>query len=259
MVKLLEIIWVRSEKKERFRKNEFPEIVDWIEPENQIKKRKLPKNLLNIEDINKLAEATKNNRNRAIVLFLYETGCRIGELLELKIDDVEFDKYGARITIPIEGKTGNRKIRVVSCSPALLIWLKEHPTKNDTTSPLFCGIWSKKIGMKLNYDYVRLMLKDLFKETGINKPSNPHHFRHSRASELANTLTESQLCHYMGWVQGSKEARTYVHLSGRDLDKDVLQMYGIDITVEDKKTEFKPKTCPRCGVINDPASTYCTG
>jgi hypothetical protein len=31
---------------------------------------------------------------------------------------------------------------------------------------------------------------------------NPHHFRHSRATQLANWLTEAQLCAWFGWVQG---------------------------------------------------------
>lgn len=36
------------------------------------------------------------------------------------------------------------------------------------------------------------------------KPVNPHHFRHSRATYLANYLTEAQMCEWFGWVHGSR-------------------------------------------------------
>ena len=31
----------------------------------------------------------------------------------------------------------------------------------------------------------------------------------------------------MGWFIGSREDATYVHLSGRDTDKAILELYGI--------------------------------
>lgn len=102
------------------------------------------------------------------------------------------------------------------------------------------------------------MIKESAVRAGIEKPVNPHHFRHSRATLLAKKLTEANLCEYMGWIQGSKEASTYVHLSGRDTDKAILAMHGL-INEEEKKDKFKPRVCPRCKTINDPASNFCSG
>ncbi|KXA90543.1 hypothetical protein AKJ40_01415 [candidate division MSBL1 archaeon SCGC-AAA259M10] len=47
------------------------------------------------------------------------------------------------------------------------------------------------------------MLNRVAEKADIDKPVNPHHFRHSRATFLANRLTESQMCEWFGWVQGS--------------------------------------------------------
>ncbi|WP_394344768.1 hypothetical protein [Salinigranum halophilum] len=55
---------------------------------------------------------------------------------------------------------------------------------------------------------------------------NPHHFRHSRATHLANWLTEAQLCEWFGWVQGSNVPARYVHLSGRDIDNAYLALFS---------------------------------
>jgi hypothetical protein len=99
---------------------------------------------------------------------------------------------------------------------------------------------------------------DLKEKTGIKKPVNPHHFRHSRATELAKSFTEAQLCEYFGWMQGSKEAATYVHLSGRDMDDATLKYYGIKNEEETPQSKFKPIDCPRCNTKNSPDSKFCS-
>jgi len=237
-------------------KDEYPSIVKWISPTKAKGKKKLPRDLITIEDAKELAEATDNLRDRAFILLLYETGARIGELLQVKIRDVEFDKYGAKITLPNEGKTGARKIRIIASPPAVSHWLNKHPERKNRTAPLLCGIWSKYNGKEWGYRAAYNVLKDTAEKIKLQKPVNPHHFRHSQATELAKKLTEAQLCEYMGWVIGSKEAATYVHLSGRDTDRAILEMHGL---AEEEKPESKLNVieCPRCKTKNDPAAKFC--
>jgi site-specific recombinase XerD/phage FluMu protein Com len=236
----------------------YPDIVDDINPLKARGKKKLPRNLLTFEDIKKLSENTHNPRDRALIITLYETGARISELLGLKLSDIEFDKYGARITLPDATKTGARKIRVIWSESTINHWLQHHPKKEDPNSFLFCGLQSHNSGYELQYRHVNDLLKEATKKAGITKPVNPHHFRHSRATELAKKLTEAQLCEYMGWVIGSREARTYVHLSGRDTDRAILEMHGV-IEEEKEKDKKKPIKCPRCNIINDPFARFCMG
>ena len=238
--------------------DDYPKEVKWIRPKKARNHKKLPRDLITIDDAKKLANYTNTLRDRCYVLILYETGARISELLELKIKDVEFDKYGARITLPDNGKTGPRKIRVIASSPAISNWLLEHPRRNDKNAPLLCGLWSKNRGKTLDYRRPYDILKEIGKKAGIDKPMNPHHFRHSRATELAKKLTEAQLCEYMGWVIGSREAATYVHLSGRDMDKAVLEMHGL-VEEGKEKSKLLPIICPRCNIKNDPAAKFCSG
>ena len=236
----------------------YPELVDDIKPLKARGKKKLPRNLLDFDDIKKISENTNNPRDRALIITLYETGARISELLELKISDVEFDEFGARITLPDATKTGARKIRVIWSEPPISHWLHHHPKKEDVNSFLFCGLQNHNIGKELQYRHVNDLLKEAAVKAGLNKPVNPHHFRHSRASELAKKLTEAQLCNYMGWVIGSREVRTYVHLSGRDTDKAILEMHGI-IEEEKENNNKKPIKCPRCNMTNDPFAKFCMG
>jgi integrase/recombinase XerD len=63
---------------------------------------------------------------------------------------------------------------------------------------------------------------------------------------------------YFGWTQSSKIATVYVHLSGRDVDKALLKVYGIANNDDEKhETEFKPKACMRCEESNPPTNKYC--
>lgn len=237
---------------------EYPLEVKWIRPKKPKRNHKLPRDLLTMEEIKELANNAENLRDRCFVLLLYESGARISELLNLQIRDCEFDKYGARITLPDYEKTGARKIRIIASAPAISNWLLGHPKKQDKKAPLFCGIGVKNHGKPLHYRTLYDVLKTVGKKSGLTKPMNPHHFRHSRATELAKHLTEAQLCNYMGWAPGSQEAYTYVHLSGRDMDKAILELHGYRDEEEEKRERFTPINCPRCHTKNDPGARFCS-
>ena len=249
------IRWLRISEGQKLREKHYPEEVDWIKPHKYKGKKVLPTELLTMEDVKTLADNTENLRDRCLIMFLYESGARIGEAQNIKLKDVEFDEYGAKVHL--FGKTGARFIRVIASAPSINNWLMEHPKRNTKTAPLFCGIWGKTRGKEMGYRYINKLLRKTAKKAGINKPVNPHHFRHSRASELAQKLTESQLCEYLGWVQGSGQASTYVHLSGKNLDDAILKMHGL---MKDDETvkRFSPIECPRCKTVNDPSNKFCS-
>ncbi|MFB6134668.1 MAG: tyrosine-type recombinase/integrase, partial [Halanaeroarchaeum sp.] len=60
-----------------------PESVDWITLSNNGGNDTLPKDLLTKEDVQKQIEAAHNPRDKALIYMLYETGARIGELIDL--------------------------------------------------------------------------------------------------------------------------------------------------------------------------------
>lgn len=76
-----------------------------------------------------------NLRNRVIVELLWESGCRVGELCNLKNKDVQFDQYSA--IVHLNGKTGQRRVRVFACRPDLLEYVNQHPFKNNPDEYFF--------------------------------------------------------------------------------------------------------------------------
>ncbi|MEK6974529.1 MAG: hypothetical protein AABW41_04820 [Nanoarchaeota archaeon] len=100
--------------------------------------------------------------------------------------------------INVNGKTGSRKIRIISSTQYLATWLENHPLKNDSNSPLWVNLGSRNFNKLMKYPAAVKILRTLFKKCDINKRHNPHLFRHSRATYLANHFTEFQMNQMFG-------------------------------------------------------------
>ncbi|MDD5417931.1 MAG: tyrosine-type recombinase/integrase, partial [Candidatus Nanoarchaeia archaeon] len=195
---------------------DYPPIVSWIKTRVNLCSKVLPSNLLTKEDIVKMVDGAKYFRDKAIIMTLYESGFRIGELLNTKMGDLEFTKYGVKVNVI--GKTGARRVLLISSMPYISNWIANHPDKSNPDAYIWTALrYNKKLGTELNYPAVAKMIKETAKKCCVTKRVNPHSFRHARATELANKLTEAQMNMYFGWVQGSDMPATYVHLSGRDV------------------------------------------
>jgi len=201
---------------------EEPEETTWIRRGPESYRRLLPRNLLTPQDVAAMIEYCVNDRDRAFIAVLWETGARIGELIDLRVGDIEEGSTGKRVVVT--GKTGARRLLLVESEPQITRWLTTHPDPR-AQMPLWCKIEQGTPDEQISYNYIRLrLLERARKRAGVEKPVNPHHFRHSRATHLANWLTEAQLCGWFGWVQGSKVPARYVHLSGRDIDAAYLAL-----------------------------------
>ena len=232
-----------------------PGIVEWIRLSNGKEKRR-PEDIITQKEIEKLAGKARNQRDRALFYALYDSGCRIGELLTLKNKDVSFDNYGAILSV--FGKTGYRQVRVVGNSISYIReWQSAHPDRNNPDAWFFCGLADSIRGRQLTHADVYKALRQSAARAGINRRIHPHLFRHTRATLLASKVTEAPLELQMGWVHGSKMTRTYVHLSGRDQDRAILKAYGIELEGEEKIETELPSKCPRCGEPNDNAGRFC--
>jgi len=232
---------------------DYPETVDWITTTGPADSGTLPKELLDREDIDTLKDACRNPRDRAFIAMLYETGARIGELIDLTVGDIESHVHGNKVVI--DGKTGQRRLPLVESAPALNKWLNEHPKAGTADAPLWCQLQDG--GHQLSYHYIRQKLLERPAErAGVEKPMNPHHFRHSRATHLAQDFTEAEMCEWFGWVQGSDVPGKYVHLSGRDIDRSYFENQGLE-SVEEEEEEDPVVECWNCHELNERGDHYC--
>ena len=215
------------------------------------KNGKKPEDLLTPDEVQQLIDHCTNDRDRALISLLYDSGCRISELLTMKKPDVKFDTHGMMLSVI--GKTGYRQVYVLGKSvPLLKKWLQSHPGKG-MDDYVFCQIGDPEESM--SYAFVRKLLKNAASKAKITKRIHPHLFRHTRASILATEITEAPLESQMGWIHGSKQAQTYVHLSGDQQKKAILKAYGL--LKEDKNIDTQLKQCPGCGQQIPINADYC--
>ncbi|HCU22429.1 MAG TPA: integrase, partial [Candidatus Atribacteria bacterium] len=112
------------------------------------------------DDIRKLVKACDNQRDRALIMLLWDSGARISKVLSRNVGHVEIDKYGA--VVIVEGKTGRRRLRLIDGVPDLQLWLQMHPYRSDPSAPLFLTNTRYGVGRKrLNLRTVENRLKYL--------------------------------------------------------------------------------------------------
>ena len=211
--------------------------------------------ILTNDEVFSLIDSAKHPRDKAMISLLYEGGFRIGELASIKFKDIEFNKFGGKVKV--SGKTGERLVPFVFSESYIKNWMQMHPCPGDDTD-LFVGLGMRNYGKPLYYDVYSLVLKKAVKNAGLKKKITPHLLRHARATHLASKLTESEMCHYLGWQMGSDMPRIYVHLSGRDIDKAIYnKVYGFETDEKKEKESLKPLICPRCKENCGPTSEYC--
>lgn len=126
------------------------------------------------EDLERLREACKTIRDRALMEFLLSTGCRISEVCALNRDDIDYQTLECTVT----GK-GNKQ-RVVYLDPVAAMLLKRYiSSRTDADPALFIGLRAER----LQPNGVRVMLRVLEKKTGVQNV-HPHRFRRTLATNL---------------------------------------------------------------------------
>ncbi|MBU0591932.1 MAG: tyrosine-type recombinase/integrase [Candidatus Micrarchaeota archaeon] len=235
----------------------YPPEISWLRQNMKKQRHKLPEELLSEEEVLKMANAADTIRDKAFILVLYETGCRIGEILTTKIKNVMFDQYGA--ILRVTGKTGDRRVRIISSAPILANWIDIHPYKNDPESIVWYPNATNRRNHRkvMKHQSVYVLIRKLANDAGVSKRVYPHLFRHSRATAMAGKFTEAQMKEYFGWVQGSDMAATYVHLSGRDVDNTLLKLHGLAKPEEEQEDKMKVRSCARCKEHNSPIAQFC--
>lgn len=231
---------------------DMPSIVKVIKPKQL--KQNYSKHVLSKEEVLCLVKAARTQRDRALIFCLYESGCRAGEMLALRIQDAVLNEHGGYIVV--NGKTGGRRIPLIESVPELQIWLNMHPFKEDK----LCSLWvvngaSKKA---LTYRTLYQLVETLAAKVCLPDDVSPHSLRHASATHHAAKLNEFQMRQLYGWSPSSSMPSRYVHLSGRDLD-DVIRAYnGIPTTgTTAALNPSRLKECSRCHKNNSALAGFC--
>jgi tyrosine recombinase xerD len=195
-----------------------------INPCDGIKHPKLSKKLpeyLTSEEINKLFDIrlTKpiDYRNKAMLEVLYATGTRISELINLELNQIDFDECIIRVT----GK--GKKDRIIPIGDTAMDALKNYIlnyriflVKTNDNNYVFLN----KNGSKISRQGFFKILKGLAFDAGIKKDISPHTIRHSFATNLLNNGADLRIIQELLGHENLQTTEIYSHLTNKKIEDD---------------------------------------
>jgi integrase/recombinase XerD len=172
-------------------------------------------------DIRKLLSVIEKTRDRALILVLLRTGMRIGELLGLKMIDLDVRERKIHI---YEGEK-NCLGRVVYLSDdalmAIKLWLSKRKPKREY---LFYGLGTKQ----LCYTMARNTFTRYLRETGLQgKGYTLHSLRHTFASELLNAGMRLECLQLLLGHRDIEMTRRYARLTDKSREEEYFRAMAI--------------------------------
>ena len=132
------------------------------------------KNTYSDEEIELMRDVCQNERDLAIIDMLASTGMRVGEMVNLKRSDIDFQERECVVL----GK--GDKQRTVYFDARTKIHLQKYlDTRNDDNDVLFVSLRDKS--KTLGIGGIENLIRNLGKDAGINK-AHPHKFRRTLAT-----------------------------------------------------------------------------
>lgn len=238
--------------------DDHPAVVRWIKLQNPLKLRKLPRDLLTVDEILRMAGTTAHPRDRAIITVTYETAGRRGEIASLRVGDIVYDNLpGARVVL--RGKTEERLVRIIHSLPDLQQWLNIHPEKAKPEAPLFVSWQSTNHYGPIGPQGIQEVIQQAARAAGITKRVYPHLLRHSRIAEWKRMdIGESKIKQLSGWDPDSAMLGVYGALTSDDADRTLLEKAGVVLAESAQPATLRLVTCKRCATSNAATIDYCT-
>jgi site-specific recombinase XerD len=208
-----------------------------------------------------------NRRNRAIVMLLWDTGARVGEICSLDLKDLEgshsltvLNRYGKdlrlyRAVINSEKSRGTKPFRELYWSHktqiALERWLVSRKKIKGDSEALFVSASHNHYGRRLTADGVGHTLREC--SAGAGLPNiNAHSFRHHRArSIIEGGGTNSDVMNVLGHASLNSSS-IYTMMNDRQLARRVgltLLASPVDSSYEKQETPQSdpPRRRPQIG------------
>jgi integrase/recombinase XerD len=174
------------------------------------KARKLP-DVLSQEDVLQIFSNVNNLKHKTILMLVYSAGLRVGEVVRLKIEDID----SSRKMIHLRSAKGN-KDRYTMLSDVILEQLRTYYKEYQPREYLFEGQEGRK---HIAERSVQQMFQDALKRTTIRKNVSIHSLRHSFATHLLESGTDLRYIQEVLGHRSSKTTEIYTHVSKKSIAK----------------------------------------
>ena len=177
------------------------------------KAKRLPKSL-SVEELEIVREACASDRERALIEVMYSTGCRLSEVTNLKISDINMQAMSARVV----GK-GDKERHVYLSYKAMYHLKKYLETRHDDCVYLFVTV--RRPIRQLSNASIQREIRKIESRVSISKKITPHVMRHTFAqlstdagidlSDLQQLLGHSDPATTLTYSAVSEERKQQAH------------------------------------------------
>lgn len=166
--------------------------------------------VLSLEEVERILNGTKNLKHRAMLSVIYSAGLRMGELIDLKISDID----SKRMVIHIK-KAKGKKDRIVPLSESTLELLRSYFMEYRPKEYLFNGDGS----LQYSRTSLQIIFRQAVKRAGIKKACTLHTLRHSFATHLLEAGVNLRFIQEFLGHNSPKTTMIYTHVSSENARK----------------------------------------
>jgi len=184
------------------------------------KEKKLP-NVLCKEEVQAIFRAVPNMKHRFILQMIYACGLRIGELTRLQIADIDRNRKAIHIR-----RSKGYKDRYIPLPESIEKILTHYL---NLYAPKTYLVEGQQLGLPYSPKSVQSIIKRAAFKAGIHKPVTPHWSRHSYATHLMDSGTDTRYIQILLGHQSIKTTEIYTHVSNSQLRHINSPMDDMDI------------------------------
>lgn len=176
--------------------------------------KKLPKFIYYNDLLEIINESTKDKdgvRDRLIIEMLYATGVRVSELVNIKVNDIDFNNR----RIIVLGK-GNKE-RIVYYGEYAEEVLKEYMKTHERKNHNYLFVNSK--GGQLTDRGVRYTIDNIMSKLSVKTHVTPHVLRHTFATDMLNNGCDIKVVQELLGHSSLKATEIYTHVTNEHLKK----------------------------------------
>jgi len=173
---------------------------------------KIPKKVpvvLTKDEVKKLIAVTKNFKHKLLIEFMYSSGLRLSEIVNIKVNDLDLSENIGWVR---GGKGG--KDRLIILSKSLVEDIKKYLKSNSNTNYIFKGKDDQISGRT-----IQKIVKESAEKAGIKKIVSPHTLRHCFATHLLESGVDIRKIQELLGHSNLQTTQIYTKVSTEELKK----------------------------------------
>lgn len=179
--------------------------------------RRLPI-VLSLEEMQRIIFSAYNLKHKTILCLMYSTGCRVGEIINMKLCDID----RSRMVINIRDAKGG-KDRQVTLDPLVLKLMEVYYKQYKPVEFLFNG----QFELQYSARSIAMFLQRYSDKAGIKKRVHPHLIRHCYATHLVEAGIDMSILQNVLGHSSIKTTQLYGHISNNIVSKIVTPVQMI--------------------------------